>query len=643
VPFATSTLPPCAAPASRPSPSAPALRSLVAGLALALGGGGSVLAAATAPPASAAAHATAAASAPVAAPRSAPVSPSDRAEAARLHALLDAQWQWLMQANPEFATRVGDHRYDDRLTDASPAALDRREAHEREWLAQLRGLHPRRLQGEDRISYDFALERAQLAVDWQRFPAKRTRVISAMDGVQLGLPALMRDTPIRSEADARHALARLAAMPTRIAQDIALAREGNRLHWVTFRASLAEVPKEIDGLLARPLPQSPLFDPFTRLPADLPAERRDALRAEAEALLRDQVFPAYRTLRQVIVDELLPASPENGAMSAYPDGAAFYALAMREQTTLVLDPKQVHELGLAEMARIHGEIAGVMRELGFTGSFAEFVEHMNHDPQYFYTSADEMLAGYRDIAKRVDPQLPGLFLTLPRTPYGIRAIPAYQGANATEFYTAGAVDASSPGWFNANVSALVSRPKWNMEALFLHEGVPGHHLQISRAHELDALPMFRRSAFPNAYVEGWALYAESLGQELGLYADPAARYGKLHMEAFRAARLVVDTGIHALGWTRDQAIDYMVTQVGQAREDAVEEVDRYYVWPGQALGYKLGQLKILELRKRAQAELGPRFDLRAFHQEVLDHGALPLPVLEQVIDGWIARTRAAAG
>jgi uncharacterized protein (DUF885 family) len=633
VPFPTPTLSSRTALASRfPHPTF-ALRSLVAGLALALAGGG--FAQAAAPPPRAAANASGTASAPLSA--------TAQAEAARLHALLDAQWQWQMQAYPEFATRVGDHRYDDRLTDASPEAIDRREAHEREWLAQLRALHAERLQGEDRISFDFALERAQLAVDWQRFPAKRTRVISAMDGVQLGLPALMRDTPVRSEADARHALARLAAMPRRIAQDIALAREGKRLHWVTFRASLAEVPKEIDGLLARPLAQSPLFDPFTRLPPELPAERRDALRAEAEAVLRDQVFPAYRTLRQVIVDELLPASPENGAMSAYPDGAGVYGLAMREQTTLALDAKQVHELGLAEMARIHGEIDGVMRELGFTGTFAEFMEHMNHDPKYFYASADELLAGYRDIAKRVDPQLPDLFLTLPRTPYGIRAIPAYQGTNATEFYTPGAADASSPGWFNANVSALVSRPKWNMAALFLHEGVPGHHLQISRAHELDALPMFRRTAFPNAYVEGWALYAESLGQELGLYADPAAHWGKLHMEAFRAARLVVDTGIHALGWTRDQSIDYMVAQVGLAREDAVEEVDRYYVWPGQALGYKLGQLKILELRQRAQAALGARFDLRAFHQEVLDHGALPLPVLEQVIDGWIARRRAAAG
>jgi uncharacterized protein (DUF885 family) len=223
----------------------------------------------------------------------------------------------------------------------------------------------------------------------------------------------------------------------------------------------------------------------------------------------------------------------------------------------------------------------------------------------------------------------------------VRAIPAYQGPNAIEHYSAGAADGSTPGWFNANTAALVSRPKWDMEALFLHEAVPGHHLQISRARELEQLPLFRRMESPNAYVEGWALYAEGLGTELGLYTDPYQRYGRLRAEAWRAGRLVVDTGIHALGWTRDRAIAYLVDNAGLAPEDASAEVDRYYVWPGQALGYKLGELKILELRRKATQALGARFDLRAFHQELLDHGALPLPVLEQVIDTWIARVKAA--
>ena len=573
-------------------------------------------------------------------------SPADAArfhktlEATRFHALLDADWQFQMQASPQYATSLGDHRYDDQLDDTSPDAVARREAHDRGQLRALKKIDSDALTGEDRISYEFALQNAQLAVDYQRYPALHTRVLSAMNGAQVDLPSMMRDMPVRTERDAANALARLKAMPARIAQDIAWAREGKRVGWVTFKASLSRVPDEIDSLMAMPLADNPLVDPFKRLPADLPADRRQALQDEAVAVLRDQVLPAFLDLRKVVVEELLPASPDNGAMSSYPDGDAIYKLQMRDQTTLDLDAKAVHELGLSEVARLHASIADVMRELAFTGSYAEFVAFMNHDPRFFFTNADDLLAGYRDIAKRVDPQLTGLFLVLPRAPYGIRAIPAFFGPNVAEFYTEGAVDASSPGWFNANVVALAQRPRWQMAALFLHEGVPGHHLQISRAHELIQLPIFRRVAQPNAYVEGWALYCEGLGQELGLYKDPAAHYGQLKLEIFRAARLVVDTGIHALGWTRAQAIAYMVDEAGVAPEDAAAEVDRYTMWPAQALGYKLGQLKILALRRKAHDELGERFDLRAFHQEVLDHGALPLPVLERVIVDWIARVKA---
>jgi uncharacterized protein (DUF885 family) len=563
-------------------------------------------------------------------------------EATRFRALLDSDWQWRMEQFPERATSVGDHRYDDRLTDASPEAEARREQHDREQLKALKHVDVDVLSGEDRISYDFALQNAQLAVDWQKYPATRTRVLSAKSGVQLGLPAMMQDFPVRTELDARHALARLKAMPQRIAQDVAWLREGKRVGWVTFKASLSQVPDQIDKLLAKPLIEQPLLAPFTHLPADMPADRRTALQDEAANVLQAQVVPAFQELRKVVVDELLPASPEDGAMSAYPDGEAVYKLFVRGSTTLATDAKTVHETGLAEMARIHAEIAATMKQAGFTGSYAEFAAQLGSDPKYYYASGDELLAGYRDIAKRIDPQLTKLFLTLPRTPYGIRAIPAYQGANTVEFYTPGAADASTPGWFNANAVALAQRPKWDMVDLFLHEGVPGHHLQISRAHELLQLPMFRRTALVNSYVEGWALYAESLGNELGLYEDPYQRYGYLRAQAWRAGRLVVDTGIHALGWTRAQAIDYMVDSGGLAREDATAEVDRYYVWPAQALGYKLGEIKIRELRQKAHEALGDRFDLRAFNQEVIDHGALPLPVLDRVIGSWIDRVRGGA-
>ena len=583
---------------------------------------------------------------PLATPRT-PLAPSSgdarrfhaTLEAARFRTLLDSDWQWQMQQFPERATMVGDHRYDDKLTDASPEAVARREQHAREQLKALRHIDVDVLTGEDRISYDFALQDAQLAVDWQKYPAMHTRVISAKQGVQLGLPYMMNDFPVRNELDARHALARLKAMPQRIAQDLFWLREGKRVGWVTFKASLSQVPDQIDKLLAKPLTEQPLLAPFTHLPEDIPLERRTALQDEAATVLQTQVVPAFVELRKAIVDELLPASPEDGAMSAYPDGVEVYKLFVRGSTTLPLDAKAVHEIGLAEMARIHAQIDAVMKQAGFKGSYAEFADQLGHDPKYYYTNADELLAGYRDIAKRIDPMLTKLFVTLPRTPYGIRAIPSYQGANTVEFYSPGAADASTPGWFNANVVALSSRPKWDMADLFLHEGVPGHHLQISRAHELVQLPMFRRTALVNSYVEGWALYAEGLGNELGLYDDPYAHYGYLRAQAWRAGRLVVDTGIHALGWTRAQAIDYMVDSGGLAREDATAEVDRYYVWPGQALGYKLGELKIQELRLKAHDALGDRFDLRAFNQEIIDHGALPLPVLERVINAWVDRVK----
>jgi uncharacterized protein (DUF885 family) len=324
-------------------------------------------------------------------------------------------------------------------------------------------------------------------------------------------------------------------------------------------------------------------------------------------------------------------------MSAYPDGAEVYTLFLREETTLALDARAVHEVGVAEMARIHAQIAAVMKAAAFSGSPAEFAEQLAHDPKFLYASTDELLAGYRDLAKRVDPELTRLFLTLPRAPYGIRAAPVDAGADAPGTYSAGAADGSTPGWFDANVAAPAQRPRWDMTPLFLHEAVPGHHLQAARAHELVQLPLFRRTSGLDAYTEGWALYAEDLGDDLGLYAEPAARYGWLHAQAWRAARLVVDTGIHALGWTRTQAVDYLADSADVPRTDAEAEVDRDIVRPAQGLGCKLGELQMLKLRQAARDALGERFDLRAFDQELVDHGALPLPVLERVITAWIAR------
>ena len=565
----------------------------------------------------------------------APVTP-----ARQLAALFEEDWQWSLRNHPESATALGDHRFDDRWTDNSTSAMALRDAHALEMLARVQRIPLGRLAGVDRVSSEVFTYRQRMEVEAQQFPVLRTRVLSAMDGVHLDFAQVTRDMPLRTEADVRKLLARIAAYPLRVRQDIALLREGARLGWVTHQGSLARVPAQIDALLAGELRQGPLFAPFAELlttpGTDIPTARRTELAATGERALAEQVVPVLRELRRCVVEELLPLSPESGALGSYPGGAAVYTYAVRQQTTTGMSVQAIHALGLQEVARLRADMEATIVRSGFTGSFAEFVNFLNTDPKFFYTSAADLLAGYRDIAKRVDPELPRLFTELPRAPYGIRPIEAHQGEDAAEYYSPPAADGSRPGWFNANVLALKTRPKWEMEALFLHEAVPGHHLQNARALELATLPNFRRSDWYVAYGEGWALYAEGLGDQLGLYTDVYSRFGQQRMEIWRAARLVVDTGIHALGWTRQQAIDWMVERTGIALADITAEVDRYYVWPGQALGYKSGQLKIVELRERARTALGERFDLRRFHMAVLDHGALPLNVLERLLNEWIA-------
>jgi uncharacterized protein (DUF885 family) len=313
-----------------------------------------------------------------------------------------------------------------------------------------------------------------------------------------------------------------------------------------------------------------------------------------------------------------------------------YAALVREHTTTELSPQQIHTIGQTQLARLRGEMEAAQRETGFKGDFKAFVDHLNTDPKFFHSSPEALLAGYRDIGKRIEPELPKLFAELPRAPWGVRAMPAHLGPGAAEYYGSPSIDGKQPGWFYANVVGWRARPIWGMETLVAHEAVPGHHLQNARAVELGALPEFRRNGRYTVYGEGWALYAETLGSQLGLYTDPHSRFGHLQWQAFRAARLVVDTGLHALGWTREQAIEFMIERTGVDREMVATEVDRYYSQPSQALAYMIGQLKIVELRDRAKQKLGARFDIRRFHNAVLDQGAVPLPVLERIVDEWVA-------
>jgi uncharacterized protein (DUF885 family) len=347
-----------------------------------------------------------------------------------------------------------------------------------------------------------------------------------------------------------------------------------------------------------------------------------------------------KKLAAFVKSDYLPACPEDIAAIALPDGQAYYAFSARLQTTTTLSPKEIHEIGKREVARIRRDMEEVIKRANFNGTFQQFLTYLRTDPRFYYTRPEDLVTGYRDICKRIDLELPKLFAELPRNPYGVRVIPDYEApAQTTAYYQQGAADGSRAGVYWANTYKLNTRPKYEMEALSLHEAVPGHHLQISRAQELKELPDFRRNAGYTAYVEGWALYAESLGEAMGFYTDPYSKFGQLTYEMWRACRLVVDTGMHALGWTREQAIKFMSDNTAKTVNDIIVEIDRYIVWPGQALAYKIGELKIQELRARAKAELGERFDVRKFHNALLDDGPLPLEILEKRIHEWIAAQR----
>jgi uncharacterized protein (DUF885 family) len=352
------------------------------------------------------------------------------------------------------------------------------------------------------------------------------------------------------------------------------------------------------------------------------------------------VLPAWRQLHRFITERYVPGARESIGLSAVPDGEAWYAFAVRQQTTTDMTATDIHALGLREVERIRRAMDSVITQTGFTGGFGDFIQFLRTDPRFFFTDTASLLREYRDIAKRIDPGLIRLFGRLPRMPYGVIAVPAYAERDVTTaYYMPGAPEAGRPGYFYANTYDLKARPKWEMEALTVHEAVPGHHLQIAIAQELDDVPEFRKHLGFTAFVEGWGLYAESLGPDLGLYTDPYSRFGALTYDMWRAVRLVVDTGLHSMGWSRQQAIDYFAANSSKPLHDITVEVDRYISWPGQALAYKVGQLKIRELREFATHELGDAFDVRAFHDEVLGAGAVPLGILDARIRQWVAREK----
>ncbi len=535
--------------------------------------------------------------------------PADDSDGAKLHALFDHEWQWTLREYPEFGTAVGENRYNDKLTDLSAAAMDQRKAHEREYLGRLREIDRGRLTGQDIVSYDLSLAGALQDMAMQRFPAGKIPAggewltyyewmpLSQMGGVHLDIPALPRLVPLRNTKDYDDFLARLRGAPVQIDQVIALMKRAMSAGWMPPAVSISKVLPQIEQQCLSDVTRSPLYKSFEDFPEGISAVDRTRLTALAREAIAGAVIPGLKELHKFISETYLPACRKEIAATGLPGGPEYYQAQIRWLTTTSLSAREIHEIGEREVARIRSAMDEVIKQTGFSGTFPEFVKMLRTDPRFARVPTNDVLPGFRDIAKRVDPELPKLFAELPRTPYGIREIPAYRGETAA-YYTPGASDGSRAGYFNANTLAVSTKPRHEMEALFLHEAVPGHHLQVAHAQELRDLPDFRRNGLYNAYVEGWALYAESLGEELGLYKDPYSTFGRLNGEIHRACRLVVDTGMHALGWTRDRAIAYMKANTSLSETFIVAEIDRYIVWPGQALGYKLGELKIKALRAR---------------------------------------------
>lgn len=574
-------------------------------------------------------------------PSAAKASARTAAAARDLAKFLDEEWELGLRENPERATFLGDSRYNDRLTDLSFEAIERRNRHEKEALARLMKLDRDSLSDNDRLSYDLYRRRLEVEIEGQRFPTE-LMPINQQDGIHKEFAILSTLTRFQTVKDYRDYLARLSGFPKQVDQTIALMERGKQTGWIYPAVPLRDVPDAIRAQISADPEKSVHWKPFAKFPDGVPEPDREALRIEGRRRIANEVFPAYLKLYTYFTRDYLPAAKKEIGAWALPDGASYYEYAIRRHTTTKKSAKEIHETGLAEVARIRKQMEDIIRTVRFKGDFDAFVKFLRTDPRFYYKTAGDLLEGYRDVCKRIDPELIKLFGTLPRTPYGVIPTPDFEApTSTTAYYRPGSPEAPRPGYFVANTYRLETRPRYEMEALAIHEAVPGHHLQISLAQELTGLPQFRRHGGFTAFVEGWGLYAESLGDEMGFYTDPYSKFGQLTYEMWRAVRLVVDTGMHAFKWERQRAIDYMKANTAKTEHDITVEIDRYIVWPGQALAYKIGELEFKQLRARAKSELGDRFDVRKFHDAVLLAGALPLDVLDERISAWIAREKAA--
>ncbi|WP_022977815.1 DUF885 domain-containing protein [Nevskia ramosa] len=559
--------------------------------------------------------------------------------AQRLTTLLASEWQRWLVDHPEEASLTGDHRYDDRWTDMSLDAIEARHVADAAALLKLLEIDRERLTPAGQLNFDLYRQQLERDIEAYRYRG-HLQPINHLGGVQTS-DQLAEALQFETVLDYENWIRRIRGIDAAVDQSIVLLRMGLAEGRTVPKVIMKRVPPQIDRQLVKKPEASPLYTPFLKFAPGVPEDQRARLADAAKAAIRDSALPAWQRLKDVVAKEYLPKCRDSVGASELPEGRDAYAFAARTSTTTNLTPDEIHDIGQREVTRIRGEMEAIRKQVGYQGNLKAFFTYLRTDPKFFYRDGATLLSAYRDIAKRIDPELPKLFGKLPRLPYGVRAVPEASAPDThTAYYQPGAADGTRAGNFYANLYKPGSRPKWEQEALTAHEAVPGHHLQIALQQELvsDAggtLPAFRSQISFTAFVEGWGLYAESLGPEIGLYQDPYSKFGQLTYEMWRAVRLVVDTGMHAKGWSRQQAIDFFKANTPRAELDITNEIDRYIAWPGQALAYKIGELKIKELRARATATLGSKFDIRGFHDVVLGSGALPLDILERNVDTWI--------
>jgi uncharacterized protein (DUF885 family) len=554
-------------------------------------------------------------------------------------ALLDEVWEFELREDPLFATGAGDHRYDDRLPAVTLADESRRAESRRTFLARVQAIDTTTLDDQQRITRAMLVRQLRDRIG-EYDHGSHFIPFTADDGFHIGFARLPGDMQFVATSDYENYIARLRAFPAYVEQQMTVMREGLRRGFSMPRIVLEGYDVTMSSHVVTDPATSLFWSPFTEFPVAVPAAERERLLGEGRAAIMEGVVAGYTALLTFWNDEYVPAARETIGASELPDGRDFYAHRVRLYTTLDLTPEQVHQTGLDEVARIRAEMENVIRESGFSGDFAAFLQFLRTDQRFYARTPEQLLERAAWIAKKMDGALPALFGTLPRQPYTVAPVPDHLAPKYTGGrYVPAAPGGTQPGTYWVNTYALDSRPLYVLESLTLHEAVPGHHLQYALARELEGQHPVRRFAELSAFSEGWALYSERLGLEAGFYSDPYSNFGRLTYEMWRACRLVVDTGIHAMGWTRDQAMEFLASNTALSLHEVRTETDRYISWPGQALAYKIGELKIRELRAAAEQAMGGNFDIRQFHDVILRNGPVPLDVLDTQVRSWITGTR----